>query len=247
MALQLTNLTGFSSSQVEVDPVVDGLVAYWDAGRSNSYSGSGTKFANIEQTPADGSGQTAYDLTISSGTFNGSAGGMSSSEYFTNLDSDMAARTTFTDSWHKNNAEFTFEFWIEDNSGNDTLILTGGTNNNGVSMITASPSEIDFDVHKSGGSDPLTISNSSFNFATIKQVVLALDESDTYQWYQNGVALGSAASAAYSSPSTGTSQVIPRVGEGSVTKYFISRVYNKKLSAAEVLQNFNADKSRFGL
>jgi len=49
------------------------VVAEWDATLLASYPGTGTSWKNIASTPADGSAQSAYDLTLSGLTFTGTA------------------------------------------------------------------------------------------------------------------------------------------------------------------------------
>lgn len=52
---------------------VTSAVAQWDATFSDSYAGSGTSFNNLISSPADGSAQSAYHLTLSNLTFVGTA------------------------------------------------------------------------------------------------------------------------------------------------------------------------------
>lgn len=67
--------------------ITRGLCCYLDAGDADSYSGSGSTWANIASkfitAPADGSAFVDWDFTGNTmPTFNGSAGGMSGAEYF---------------------------------------------------------------------------------------------------------------------------------------------------------------------
>lgn len=106
------------------------MVGEWDATNSSSYSGSGTTFANLVGSPADGSGQTAYDLDINGGmTFTGSAG--DAAAYFatdaTDDDFTLAgALTTFIKEMHK-----TEDWWFAmalmydaDEAGNQGVVST---------------------------------------------------------------------------------------------------------------------------
>lgn len=72
------------------------IVAQWDATLTDSYSGTGTTLANVIATPADGSAQSAYDLTMSGLTFTGSAG--DEAAYLATAGAgfaEIAANTTF--------------------------------------------------------------------------------------------------------------------------------------------------------
>lgn len=90
-----------------------------DATISASYSGSGTTWANYEDSPADGSGQTAYDMQTGDGatgttypTFNGSAGDAAAYWSFDGGDyfSIIAGMTSFAQDLHKTTGGT--DFWI---------------------------------------------------------------------------------------------------------------------------------------
>jgi hypothetical protein len=71
-----------SSSGVRAElPLQENLVMHLDASNVDSYSGSGNTWANLVETPADGSGKTDYDYQRGNGstastfpTFNGTPG-----------------------------------------------------------------------------------------------------------------------------------------------------------------------------
>lgn len=57
-----------------LDSVISSAVCDLDATISASYSGSGTNWANLIASPADGASQPQYDFTVTGATFTGSAG-----------------------------------------------------------------------------------------------------------------------------------------------------------------------------
>jgi len=84
--------------------------------------------------------------------------------------------------------------------------------------------------------------------------VTCVGNSTTNQFYKNGIAFSNAGSI--TSLATGTSSQTLALGSinnvlaynywwnGSIANF---QIYNRALTASEVLQNFNAQKSRFGL
>lgn len=79
------------------------VVAQWDATLSGSYNGSGSTWTNIASTPADGSAASAYDQTIASMAFNGTAGNAAAnfSANGTSFFELTGANTAFLENLHK--------------------------------------------------------------------------------------------------------------------------------------------------
>ena len=76
--------------------------------------------------------------------------------------------------------------------------------------------------------------------------------SNTLQTFVNGVSIGSVGHSLASVLNTTTGLYIGSYNNGEYPQWFdgrigITRLYNKSLTASEVLQNFNADKSKYGL
>lgn len=103
LGLGLGNTTQASSSApASLQETEASTVFHLDATRSESYSGSGTNWANLVAAPSDGETQAAYDFTLSSMTFNGSAGDQAA--YFGTGGAGTAqigANTTFTNALHR--------------------------------------------------------------------------------------------------------------------------------------------------
>ena len=121
-------------------PATANLVAFWDAADSSSWSGSGT-WDNLVTSPADGAAQSAYDLQlVSTPTFTGTVGGLSSSEYWGLSDStgfELSTNTTFTAEMHQSDSEWTMAWIVDvDTDSSWTLASTltaGSTANRGFS------------------------------------------------------------------------------------------------------------------
>lgn len=92
--------------------VIDSVVFELDATDADSYSGSGTTWANLIASPADGAGQTDYDFTNTGYTFNGTAGDAAAywstdgGDYF----SSIADQTSFMKKAHKTTGGT--DFWM---------------------------------------------------------------------------------------------------------------------------------------
>jgi hypothetical protein len=106
------------------------------------------------------------------------------------------------------------------------------------------------------GSNFPNVSVSGFPVNTWRQIVAVFDfVSDTLTVYRNGVSGGTTSLAGVGQVSnTSPVGIAGRVaqGTGALQVPFkgtvsIIRIYNSSLSSSEVLQNFNADKSKFGL
>lgn len=80
----LPRLTGHrgeaAAGPAYLDSVISSACCDLDATIADSYSGSGTTWANLIESPADGAAQTDYDLSISGFSFVGAAG--SDAAYF---------------------------------------------------------------------------------------------------------------------------------------------------------------------
>jgi hypothetical protein len=92
-----------------------------------------------------------------------------------------------------------------------------------------------------------TYVDSPIPFLTTPVMITATRSNTTTAFYQNGVLLKTGSSSA----SIGTSNF--RIGTNTATteqytgKVFVTHVYNRALTATEILQNYNATRRRFGL
>jgi len=216
--------------------VTSGLLGHWDMGDVNSYPGSGTTVTDLT-----GNG---YDATMSGGsggTVNGS--GVSTYLSHTYLQTSMVANHfTFGGS----SFTFTKSFWFRDLNTTDpldpwTMFASGHLKHTGyptqdkfsVSALFSSTEEI--------SSFYTTYGNNWVNVATV-------GDSGNFSTYINGVEVSTFINT-NNVPTSSTSLVL-LYGSHSIygpnLHWAQTALYNRALTASEVLQNFNALKSRYG-
>lgn len=222
------------------------LVAFWDFSHQDSEA---AKLANLEPTPADSASQSAYDLTkngtgiTTSGvgiTFDGTSGQSLS----------ISANTTFTNSFHQNNAAYTVVSVLENPSSSIAtwfstthagpssshngvqMFLEAGTGRAGkyVSKSTTGRDTFSFDAQPSTGGIFLGLSwnEAGTGFLREDKGYIQIGGFDT-------------TSAAYSSPSGssadhvfrfGNSPTVPTQGFDNGTVLHACLLFNASLSAA---------------
>lgn len=220
--------------------VTDGLVFAVDAGNIVSYENGST---------------TTYSLTgslsgsLTNGTsYNSENGGAWS---FDGTDDSISvlddAVLDFTGS-----VNLTSEMWINFNLYKDISIVNAKGDGGGQTtaynyLFLGSNSSFYFRI-----SDGITSQNSPFigksNLpeGTWGHVVGVLDTT-AIRLYLNGVEIGTATTRTINPKSNNNPFYISTSTYSLNGKIGISRIYNRALTAAEVAQNFNAQKSRFGL
>ena len=239
---------------IDQDYISNGLQYYVDAGRTASYPGSGTSMTNISGTNIGASALANGPVFTSAGT----------GSYFTFNGSNNVVYTPTMLSLFNSpvNNNVTLEVWIRTSSDNGVIL-----SEQGASPINAGWHDSQIEIVS--GSVKMAVWTAS-GFSTIinagavtrnawQQYVLTFDVStSTLRGYINGVNTASAGSITRASPqSTGQPQLYydlmyndsTNEGDGSslAGDWSIFRVYNRALSAGEVLQNFNYTKSRYGL
>ncbi|MFA5643938.1 MAG: LamG-like jellyroll fold domain-containing protein [Patescibacteria group bacterium] len=232
--------------------VREGLVLYYDLSNSNSYGGTGTTVYDLTENNNDGTlvGGVSY-ITDSGGTFdfNGSNGKVDIGNGFS---LSNKAQVTFeswflADSWVAGSPAFARTIYSENTSGTGikyaicqtttNLTLNTRTNTTGA-LGTLETISI-----------PLPSAGQWYNLAIVYDAV-----NDKRIIYLNGISQHEE-TAAIDSLFNQTTGVLPRIGvtnnettdrwfDGKIAEV---RIYDSALSPEEVLQNFNATKSRFGL
>ena len=221
--------------------VTDGLVFYIDAANTRSYSGSGNTVLNIASSGAIGATKTAGIAfsSTSAPTFVATA----DSNYLLS-DYTLASGTSFTVCmWFKRvgnsywTALFGNEVW---NSGTGYVAML--TNANSITFTR-------------GGAEELNYSNAGFASSNFNFYAFVKNPSGSNSFiYINGVqvASGSISNVAISKPfvfntrweNTGAS---PSTGDSRESQFAQMYVYNRALTASEIVQNYNATKRRYGL
>lgn len=219
--------------------VTSGLTFVIDAGFSPSYTTSGTTWYDLSYNGNNG--------TLTNGpTFNSDNGG---SFVFDGIDDRVA--TNYSGSSFTNTTQIVWYKW---NGVNQLKVLTyfGNSGSNGFGFLindgTNSPNVGNRVSVLYGGSLYNAINNGTLYAQLISNQWTHLSitrDSTTTRLYQNGTFLGSTTSTPNSTSNYNFTYGAESVGAaGNVS---IMSFYNRALSAAELLQNFNAQKSRFGL
>ena len=232
--------------------VTNGLVLSLDAADRNSYPGSGTTWRDMSGRGNNGT------LTGGPPTFNSDNGG----NIVFNGSSDYVNCGNISPTILSNN-QFTFIFWFNMkgsargdllsiknfNSPQDDIGFFIDTNNKLCAYFSVQG------VTTSNVGILASVSNTTFSRNTIYNIACIKDESQKIVMYVNGILDNNT----YSTTTNTANVAITPVWLGSnknndtVTSnawngnIYSSQTYNRALSAAEILQNYNALKSRFGL
>jgi hypothetical protein len=224
--------------------VTDGLVLNLDAGWWNSYPTTGTTWTDLSGNNLNG--------TLTNGpTFNSANSG---SIVFDGID-DYLTTTSF--SLANTNNQISFDFWIKVTSplGNVQTIFADGSQNNTIGYLffyynTNGSITYQF-ARTTTRSQVSTVIFSSEFINTWVNVVITTDYvSKEIKFYRNSTLLSTQTMVDAQFPSLNNVKFIgsysarSNYGKGTLPSM---RIYNRALSASEVLQNFNAQRSRFGL
>ena len=210
--------------------VTDGLALYLDAANTRSYSGSGNTWFDISRL--------GYALVArNSPTFVSSSAGSYFSLNGSNQDFYLASfGPAFT--------EITFNMWVWRNGTQNVytgLVMSRG-NASGFTYQTGALGYHWLDnVGTYSYSSGVDTANQTWSMATL--VITATDA----KWYLNGV-LQNTRTVSHSSSTF--SNLYIGSDSGSANRYYNCRIsmvqlYNRALSATEVLQNYNATKGRY--
>ena len=228
--------------------ITDGLVFAIDAGSERSYPGSGTALNSLVNTSQTG--------TLKNGVgFSSSNGGTWD---FDGIDDYM---TTTSEAYPVDGTDpFTIEVWIMIptgatwyNSGSGTSIIGRGSYNGSIGIFRKGTDTMTAWLRLNGG-NLYSASVSGLQRDVFHQIVSTFNGVDTIKCYHNGtynsqeVNSNNAGTVDGGGFSLGGNLAFGGsnggYGEGSIP---LARVYNRELTASEVTQNFNAQKSRFGL
>lgn len=214
--------------------VTSGLVLCVDAGNPRSYSGSGTQWNDATSSGFNFSltnGPVYSSSNLGSFTFDGVNDFASASD-----NTALNTQTPTVEVWVRTNATTQNGFWFEKGSVNSQYALfQEGT-------------QIQWRMGPLG--DCISYPTANTMTANVWYQVVATRVSGSQFLYINGVAVASGTQTGTISTNS-SGMFIGAYGTG--TGYFyngalsICRVYNRVLSAAEVLQNFNAARGRYGI
>ena len=219
------------------DIVDDGLVFAVDAGSTRSYAGSGTTVNNLISS-------TTATLTNGTG-FSTSNGGLWT---FDGTDDYIQVNTTTTPATGAFTIEFIYQ--ISNTGGRGGMFERNPSSPyNGVTLGQGGANNWCFSVNN--GSQNVTYCATYPTTNTWYHDVGVYDGVNTVTFYRNGVLLGTTTGSTLGNLDTGGTRDDLRIFRrdsnsgvigGKVANF---RTYNIALTAAEVLQNYNAQKSRF--
>ena len=212
--------------------VTTGLVTYLDAGNPASYPGSGTTWTSLvgAYSGTMGAGVAYSAASGGSMTFNG----IGATSQVTLVNSAFAALTN----------NFSVEFWYKSNN-NQPGLVANGTGSNGFVFGYFSSTGTAWKVTKYGVID-LQAGTIPQNTAW-HQAVLTYSSTTGARVYIDGALSGNVAnntnlSVGSSTFNIGKSENVYLNGSMSIVRW-----YNTVLSSTDVAQNFNANRSRFGI
>lgn len=211
--------------------ITDGLVLRLDAADSTSYGGSGTTWTDIAGTAQNitFTGSPTYTSTPPSYfTFNGV------NQY--GLGSGAVLPTT----------TYTKSVWVYLNAYADNNIVSGDGH-----FIFMGAGGTDKKIYCGHADWPSYIaypSTNTVNLSTWYNLTLTFNTTDGMKLYINGVLDSTYTARKTAHNGTGTINVATYAG-GNLLNGRISKVYcyNRSITADEALQNYNFDKSKYGL
>ena len=220
--------------------ITDNLVACWDAANSKSYPGSGTTWVDIS-----GKGHNAtvtgatFISTLNSGVwdFDGS------NDYISAADSD---------DFSFGSGAFTIEAWINPTTINNKAFIAKWKSGQYEWFFGTNGNELKF-AYSTNGSG-MTILDSGYDMQTgqWQHIVATRDSSSKIRIFVNGIHRGAthSASATFNN-GTEELEIANNSDETSwrpEAKISNVRIYKGKgFTVAEVQQNFNATRTRFGV
>ena len=218
--------------------VQQGLVLNLDAGNPYSYAGAGTTFYDVSNT--------ALSWTTNNTTYNSDP-----IKYFSYNGSSSWLQSSTSAAY--DSQTITMECWFYPTTlTQDGFLFEKGQVNTQYSMFLAFGNTFYFrTIGGTINNQDLTFTTSTYITANIWNHVVCTYNGSTKIVYVNGIQAASV--AASGTLQTGqTNQYIGKYGAAGNNFPFNgriaeSRVYNIALSAAQVLQNYNATKGRFGL
>jgi hypothetical protein len=213
--------------------VKDGLVLDLDAAKRDSYPGSGTTWNDIS-----GYNSNATLTLISGSTFTSTFGGtfaLNGTGSFIDMPIQNFATST----------SFSVETVMSVPSYNQFASrahFLSGTGGNSMIIFTATTLNM---WNEAGGANNITIP-ATFTAGSTYHVTVTRNTSNLVSLYTNGILIGSGSRDGQFRWAT-----MGRLGSGttfcSIINLSTVKIYNRNLSTAEVLQNYNALKGRFGL
>lgn len=220
--------------------VSSGLVLHLDAGNTTSYPGTGTTWFDLSGNALNG--------TLTNTTFSSLNGG----SFAFNGTSSVVA---IPNSTSLDNQSFTIEVWVKtNNTSQNGFWFEKGTVNTQYSFFQESSNgRIYCRVYTTGVVDTITAVTASFmNTSTWYQCVFTFT-SGAQKLYINKTDAGTGTTSGTIATNNGGMSIGAYGGFNGARGYYfngniaIERIYNRALTLAEITQNYNVHKTRFGL
>lgn len=217
--------------------ITDGLVFNFDAKNIKSYPGTGTPCYDL-------SGRTTAGETVNSPTFNANG-------YFSFITDDYIR---FPNSTALDVQTFTIEVWVRTNSTNQNgFWFEKGTVNSQYALFQEGTFIRCRINNGSGLVDTISPTTATYmNTTNWYQIVFTFTSGDQ-RCYINASQVGTGTTTATLATSAGGMSIGVYGGYSGSRGYYyngdlsIAKVYNKVLTPAEVKQNFNAIRGRYGI
>jgi hypothetical protein len=227
------------------DITTSNLVLWYDPSFSTSYPGSGSTITNLANTSLAG--------TMSNITY--------SSPYFTYNGSTSQVTVADNSVLEPGSGSWTMEVWVNQTAiGNDVVL--GKFDNGGLSVdvsysIRTTNSTYYAQIGSGSGSGSSLFVNSTNFVGTLNtwyQLVYVFTNggTKTLETFVNGTSIGIVSHSLASILNTSNNLYIGSYNNGEYAQWFdgkigIVRLYNAALTSSQVLQNYNANKSTYGL
>lgn len=246
--LDIYNNTKIAFSNIFASKIIStGLILSLDAGNTNSYPGSGTTWTDLT-----GNGRTG---TLTNGpTFNSGNGG----SIVFDGSNDYVDITNTASTFAFANSTFTVNIWFKQSALSNGALISKSGAAAGWSIWAVSDGTI-VSYMKNGSSvdnydrftSAVITANTWINIVAIFTTSTSVAANNSVTHYVNGVVNTGTiivGSGAYGNETSTNLQL----GRRSTSPWFtgniaIAQIYNRGLTATEVLQNYNSVKSRFGL
>jgi hypothetical protein len=240
-----TNTNTSTPTSTPAVPVTSNIRLYYDPSNPSSYSGSGTVINDLSGNGLNG--------TMSNITF--------TTPYFSYNGTSSQIRVADNVLLEPGSGDWTMEVWVNQAVlGNDIVLAkvdNGGDVTDMCYSIRTTNTTYYAQLGSGSGSGP-TLSVNSTNYVgtlnTWYQIVYVFTNvaANTLQTFVNGVSIGTVSHNLPSILNSTNPLYIGSYNGGEYTQWFdgkigITRLYNTSLTSSQVLQNFNADKSKYGL
>jgi hypothetical protein len=223
-------------------PVTTNLVLYYDPSNSSSYPGSGTTINDLSGNGLNGS-MSGITFTTPYFSYNGSSSQISVA------DNPLL---------EPGSGDWSIEFWVNYSvlAGSSRILMAktdGGLSSEwGYGLRTAANGNTFMEI--GNGTTSLQSSLTALTTNTWYQVVGVWTNvsSNSLALYVNGNLIGSISHSFTSIKNTTSPLYIGSFNGGQFSQWLngrmgVVRMYNKALSGSEITQNYNADKSKYGL